>query len=183
MTVSHETIHKSLFVQARGVLKKELLARLRSRRIMRRGLTSTTAGRTRGQIIDAVSIRDRPAEIEDLAIPGQRKAIFRSRSTSSHIVTQRALCHAVPGEWQRQRQRRKCPDPAHAEPAAGLMTSLTWDQGTELAYHRTFTVATDVSACFCDPQSPSQRASDENTNSLLRQYFLKGMNLSACIQG
>ena len=87
MNVSHETIYKSLFIQARGVLKKELLAHLRSRRIMRRGRTATTTGQTRGQIIDAVSIRDRPAEIEDRAIPGHWEGDLMSGARNSHIAT------------------------------------------------------------------------------------------------
>lgn len=149
MTVSHETIYKSLFIQARGLLKKELLAHLRSRRIMRRGRTSTTAGQTRGQIIDAVSIRDRPAEIEDRAIPGHWEGAL--------IVRGQHLPQAV-------------------------MASLTGDRGTELAYHRKFTVATDVSVYFCDPKSPWQRGSYENTNGLLRQYFPNGTDLSVYTQ-
>lgn len=186
MNISHETIYKSLFVQARGVLKKELLAHLRSRRIMRRGRTSTTAGQTRGQIIDAVSIRDRPAEIEDRAIPGHWEGDLLSGSKNTHIATlverssRFVMLVKVKGKDSDSvvgaliRQVGNLPQ--------GLMFSLTWDRGTELAYHRKFTVATDVSVYFCDPQSPWQRGSNENTNGLLRQYFPKGTDLSVYTQ-
>lgn len=186
MNVSHETIYKSLFIQARGVLKKELLAHLRSRRIMRRGRTSTTAGQTRGQIIDAVSIRDRPAEIEDRAIPGHWEGDLLSGSKNTHIATlverssRFVMLVKVNGKDSNSvvgaliRQVQNLPH--------GLMASLTWDRGTELAYHRKFTVATDVSVYFCDPQSPWQRGSNENTNGLLRQYFPKGTDLSVYTQ-
>jgi IS30 family transposase len=186
MNVSHETIYKSLFIQARGVLKKELLAHLRSRRIMRRGRTSTTAGQTRGQIIDAVSIRDRPAEVEDRAIPGHWEGDLLSGAKNSHIATlverssRFVMLFQVNGKDSDSvvsaliRQVQNLPQ--------GLMTSLTWDRGTELAYHRKFTVATDVSVYFCDPQSPWQRGSNENTNGLLRQYVPKGTDLSVYSQ-
>jgi IS30 family transposase len=186
MNISHETIYKSLFIQARGVLKKELLAHLRSRRIMRRGRTSTTAGQTRGQIIDAVSIRDRPAEIEDRAIPGHWEGDLMSGSKNTHIATlverssRFVILVKVNGKDSDSvvgaliRQVQFLPH--------GLMASLTWDRGTEMAYHRKFTVATDVSVYFCDPQSPWQRGSNENTNGLLRQYFPKGTDLSVYTQ-
>ena len=186
MNVSHETIYKSLFIQARGVLKKELLAHLRSRRIMRRGRTSTTAGQTRGQIIDAVSIRDRPAEVEDRAIPGHWEGDLLSGAKNSHIATlverssRFVMLVQVNGKDSDSvvsaliRQVQNLPQE--------LMTSLTWDRGTELAYHRKFTVATEVSVYFCDPQSPWQRGSNENTNGLLRQYFPKGTDLSVYSQ-
>jgi IS30 family transposase len=186
MNVSHETIYKSLFIQARGVLKKELLAHLRSRRIMRRGRTATTAGQTRGQIIDAVSIRDRPAEIEDRAIPGHWEGDLLSGSKNTHIATlverssRFVMLVKVNGKDSDSvvgaliRQVQFLPH--------GLMASLTWDRGTEMAYHRKFTVATDVSVYFCDPQSPWQRGSNENTNGLLRQYFPKGTDLSIYTQ-
>jgi IS30 family transposase len=186
MNVSHETIYKSLFIQSRGVLKKELLAHLRSRRIMRRGRTATTAGQTRGQIIGAISIRDRPAEIEDRAVPGHWEGDLLSGSKNSHIATlverrsRFIMLVKVNGKDSDSvvgaliHQVQNLPN--------GLMTSLTWDRGTELAYHRKFTVATDVSVYFCDPQSPWQRGSNENTNGLLRQYFPKGTDLSVYTQ-
>ena len=183
MRVSHETIYKSLFIQARGVLKKELLAHLRTRRLMRRGKTSSTDGQTRGQIIDAVSIKDRPAEIEDRAVPGHWEGDLISGSKNTHIATlverhsrfvmlvrvdSKASEHVIRALV---REVRKLP--------RGLMSSLTWDRGTELAFHKKCSVAKDVSVYFCDPQSPWQRGSNENTNGLLRQYFPKGRELSS----
>ena len=186
MTVSHETIYKSLFIQARGVLKKELLAHLRSRRIMRRGRTATTAGQTRGQIIDAVSIRDRPAEIEDRAIPGHWEGDLMSGARNSHIATlverssRFVMLVKVAGKDSDSVVSALIARVQHLP--QGVMASLTWDRGTELAYHRKFTVATDVSVYFCDPKSPWQRGSNENTNGLLRQYFPNGTDLSVYTQ-
>jgi IS30 family transposase len=186
MRVSHETIYKSLFIQARGVLKKELISRLRSKRMMRRGKTSTTQGQPRGQIVDAVSIRERPAEVEDRAIPGHWEGDLISGGKNTHIATlverqsRFVLLVHVEGKDSDSvvsalvRQVKHLP--------AGLMSSLTWDRGTELANHKQFTVATDVTVYFCDPQSPWQRGSNENTNGLLRQYFPKGSNLSVYSQ-
>ena len=187
MNMSHETIYKSLFIQARGVLNKELLAHLRSRKIMRRGRTSTTAGQTRGQIIDAVSIRDRRAEIEDRAIPGRWEGDRLSGARNSHIAT---LVERSSRFVMLVKLGGKDSDSVVSALIArvqhlpqGVMASLTWDRGTELAYHRKFTVATDVSVYFCDPKSPWQRGSNENTNGLLRQYFPNGTDLSVYTQG
>ena len=186
MRVSHETIYKSLFVQARGVLKKELLSHLRTRRLVRRGKRSTTRGQPRGQIIDAVSIRERPAEIEDRAIPGHWEGDLLAGGRNSHIATlverqsRFLMLVKVPGKDTNSvvsalvRHIKTLP--------AGVMSSLTWDRGTELADHKRFSVATDVSVYFCDPQSPWQRGSNENTNGLLRQYFPKGTDLSSYSQ-
>lgn len=184
MRVSHETIYRSLFIQARGVLKKELIAHLRSRRVMRR--CKTAKSQPRGQIVDAVSIRERPAEIEDRAVPGHWEGDLVSGAKNSHIATlverhSRFVklvrvdgkdTASVVGALIREVQR--LPE--------GLMASLTWDRGMELAQHRAFTVATDVAVYFCDPQSPWQRGSNENTNGLLRQYFPKGTDLSGYSQ-
>lgn len=162
MRVSHETIYKSLFIQARGVLKKELMAHLRSRRVMRRAKKSTTQGQPRGQIIDAISIRDRPAEVEDRAIPGHWEGDLLSGSKNSHIATlvERQtryvmLVHVagkdtanVVGALVRQVQRLP----------SGLMDTLTWDRGMELAHHKQFSIATNVDVYFCDPQSPGRVA-------------------------
>lgn len=186
MTISHETIYKSLFIQTRGVLKKELLAHLRSRRIMRRGRTATTAGQTRGQIIDAVSIRDRPAEVEDRAIPGHWEGDLLSGSRNSHIATlverssRFVMLVKVEGKDSDSVVSALISRVQHLP--QGVMASLTWDRGMELAYHRKFTVATDVSVYFCDPKSPWQRGSNENTNGLLRQYFPNGTDLSVYTQ-
>jgi IS30 family transposase len=186
MNVSHETIYKSLFIQARGVLKKELLAHLRSRRIMRRGRTASTAGQTRGQIIDAISIRDRPAEIEDRAIPGHWEGDLLSGARNSHIATlverssRFVMLVKVDGKDSDSVVSALIARVQHLP--QGVMASLTWDRGMELAYHRKFTVATDVSVYFCDPKSPWQRGSNENTNGLLRQYFPNGTDLSVYTQ-
>jgi len=186
MRVSHETIYRSLFIQARGVLKKELISRLRSKRIMRRGKTATTQGQPRGQIVDAVSIRERPAEVEERAIPGHWEGDLLSGSNNTHIATlverqsRFVLLVHVDGKDSDSvvsalvRQVNRLPD--------GLMSSLTWDRGTELAQHKRFTVATDVNVYFCDPRSPWQRGSNENTNGLLRQYFPNGVDLSVYSQ-
>jgi IS30 family transposase len=186
MRISHETIYKSLFVQARGVLRKELISRLRTRRLMRRGKSSTTRGQPRGQIVDAISIRQRPAEVEDRAIPGHWEGDLLAGGKNSHLVTlverrsRFVILVKVPGKDSDSvvsalvRQVKHLP--------VGLMSSLTWDRGTELADHKRFSVATDVSVYFCDPRSPWQRGSNENTNGLLRQYFPKGTDLSGYSQ-
>lgn len=182
MQISHETIYKSLFIQARGVLKKELLAHLRSRRLMRRAKTATGSGQKRGQIKDAVSIRERPAEVEDRAVPGHWEGDLIAGSNKSYIATlverqtRFVMLVRVPGKNTESvvdalvRQVSKLP--------TGLMASLTWDRGLEMAAHKRFSVDTNVAVYFCDPKSPWQRGSNENTNGLLRQYFPKGTDLS-----
>ena len=186
MRISHETIYRSLFIQARGVLKKELQGHLRSRRRMRRAKNASTEGQTRGQIIDAVSIRERPAEIEDRAIPGHREGDLITGSKNSHIATLverhsrfTLLVKVKAKDTQTvvaavKKQITKLP--------AKLRRSLTWDRGTEMAQHRAFSIATSVKVYFCDPQSPWQRGTNENTNGLLRQYFPKGTELSTYSQ-
>jgi IS30 family transposase len=182
MRVSHETIYRSLFIQARGVLKKELLDHLRSKRRMRRSQHSRIFKDSRGQIADAISIRERPAEVEDRAVPGHWEGDLLSGSRNSHIVTlverhsRFAMLIKVPSKDTAvvvaalSRQIRKLP--------ATLRRSLTWDRGLEMAKHKDFTVATNVQVYFCDPQSPWQRGTNENTNLLLRQYFPRGTDLS-----
>lgn len=186
MRVSHETIYRSLFIQARGALKRELVSHLRTRRKMRRSKRSTTKGQPRGQIIDATSIRERPAEVEDRAIPGHWEGDLLSGTRNSHIATlverhsRFTLLVKVDGKdtgsvvTALSKQVRKLP--------AQLRRSLTWDRGSELAAHKDFTVATDVKVYFCDPQSPWQRGTNENTNGLLRQYFPDGTDLSCFSQ-
>lgn len=186
MQVSHETIYKSLFIQAREVLKKELLLNLRSRRLMRRAKTATAKGQPRGQIIDAISIRERPAEIEDRAVPGHWEGDLITGGKNTHIATlierrsRFVMLVQVAGKDTTNvvdgliRQVQQLP--------GGLMSSLTWDRGSELAHHKRFSVATDVAVYFCDPRSPWQRGSNENTNGLLRQYFPKGSNLAVHTQ-
>ena len=182
MRVSHETIYRSLFIQARGVLKKELIDHLRSRRVMRHSKKASTKSQPRGQIVDGISIRERPAEIEDRAIPGHWEGDLITGSKNSHIATlverhsRFTVLVKIDGKDTANvvtaltRQVRKLP--------AELRRSLTWDRGMELARHKSFTVATDVQVYFCDPQSPWQRGTNENTNGLLRQYFPKGTELS-----
>jgi IS30 family transposase len=184
--VSHETIYRSLFIQARGVLKKELLEHLRSKRRIRRSQHARIFRDARGQIADAISIRERPAEVADRAIPGHWEGDLISGSKNSHMVTlverhsRFTALVKVPSKDTAvvvaalSRQIRKLP--------ASLRRSLTWDRGLEMAKHKTFTVATDVKVYFCDPQSPWQRGSNENTNGLLRQYFPKRTDLSGYTQ-
>lgn len=186
MYVSHETIYRSLFIQARGVLKKELVHHLRRRRTMRRAKKASTAGQQRGQIRDAVSIRQRPAEVADRAIPGAWEGDLITGANNSHIATlverhsRYVVLVRVPGKDTTSvvtyltRQVKRLP--------TELMTSLTWDRGTEMADHNRFTIATNVKVFFCDPKSPWQRGSNENTNGLLRQYFPKGADLSSYTQ-
>ncbi len=186
MQISHETIYRSLFVQARGVLKKELLRRLRTRRVIRRSKQSSVRGQGRGRIVDAVSIRKRPAEVEDRAVPGHWEGDLLAGSNNTHIATlterqsRFTMLVKVPSKDTRTvvkalaRQVRRLP--------AELRKSLTWDRGLEMAAHKEFSIATDVQVYFCDPHSPWQRGTNENTNRLLRQYFPKGTDLSVCSQ-
>ncbi len=186
LRVSHETIYRSLFIQARGALKKELLDRLRTKRRMRRSRHATVSGQSRGQIVDAISIRERPAEAEDRAIPGHWEGDLLSGGKNSYIATlverhsRFAMLIKVPSKETEvvvaalSQHVRKLP--------ATLKRSLTWDRGLEMAKHKDFTVATDVQVYFCDPQSPWQRGTNENTNLLLRQYFPRGTDLSGYSQ-
>jgi len=186
MQVSHETIYLSLFVQSRGVLKKALIRHLRRRKTMRRSQHATTAGQTRGQIIDAVSIRERPACIEDRAIPGHWEGDLLAGKSNSHIATlverqsRFVMLVRLPGK-DTNNVVRALTRRVRALPQ-GLMSSLTWDRGMELAAHKSFSVATNVRVYFCDPHSPWQRGSNENTNGLLRQYFPDGTDLSTYTQ-
>jgi len=180
--VSHETIYRSLFVQARGVLKKELLSHLRSKRAIRRSKQAGLNGDGRGQIKDLVSIRQRPAAVEDRAVPGHWEGDLLSGSKNSYIATlverhtRYVMLAKVPNKDTQTvvsaliKQAKKLP--------SELYKSLTWDRGKELTDHRRFTLTTNIDVYFCDPQSPWQRGSNENTNGLLRQYFPKGTDLS-----
>jgi IS30 family transposase len=180
--VSHETIYRSLFVQARGALKKELLGHLRSRRTIRRSKQAGLNGDGRGQIKDLVSIRERPAAVEDRAVPGHWEGDLLAGSENSYIATlverhtRYVMLAKVPNKDTQTvvsaliKQAKKLP--------SELYKSLTWDRGKELTDHRRFTLATNIDVYFCDPQSPWQRGSNENTNGLLRQYFPKGTDLS-----
>jgi IS30 family transposase len=180
--VSHETIYRSLYVQARGVLKKELLGYLRSKRTIRRSKRADPDGDRRGQIKDLVSISQRPAAVEDRAVPGHWEGDLLCGSKNSYIATlvERHTRYVMLAKVTNKetntvvsaliKQARKLPNE--------LYRSLTWDRGKELMDHRRFTLATNIDVYFCDPQSPWQRGSNENTNGLLRQYFAKGTDLS-----
>ena len=180
--VSHETIYRSLFVQARGVLKKELMQYLRTRRTMRRSRHASLKRDGLGQIKDAVSIRERPACVEDRAVPGHWEGDLIGGSRNSYIATlverhtRYVMLAKVPNK-DTQSVISALIKQAHNLPRE-LYKSLTWDRGKELADHKRFTLATDIDVYFCDPQSPWQRGSNENTNRLLRQYFPKGTDLS-----
>lgn len=186
LQVSTETIYRSLFVQARGVLRKELTAHLRTRRTMRRSVHATRKGQGRGGITDAVSIRERPAEVEDRAVPGHWEGDLIAGSANTHIATlverrtRYLLLVKVVGK-----DTATVVDAIAAQVQTlprQLRASLTWDRGMELAEHRRFSIATDVAVYFCDPRSPWQRGSNENTNGLLRQYFPKKTDLSVFSQ-
>jgi IS30 family transposase len=186
LRVSHETIYRSLFIQARGVLKKELLACLRAKRSIRRSRHASLKGGGLGQIKDAVSIRERPASAEDRAVPGHWEGDLIAGSTNSFIATlvERQSRFVMLAKVSNRdtasvmtaliKQSQKLP--------RELYQSLTWDRGKEMAGHKRFTVATDIHVYFCDPQSPWQRGTNENTNRLLRQYFPKGTDLSVYSQ-
>ena len=180
--VSHETIYRSLFIQTRGVLKKELLAHLRATRAIRRSRHASLKRDGLGQIRDAVSIRERPATVEDRAIPGHWEGDLIAGSRNSFIATlverhsRYVLLAKVPNKNTDTvvaaliEQSKKLP--------RELCRSLTWDRGKELADHQRLTLATNIDVYFCDPHSPWQRGTNENTNRLLRQYFPKGTDLS-----
>ena len=184
MHVSHETIYLSLFVQSRGVLNKALQAQLRQRRTIRR--PRAAAPTTGGYIVGAVSIRERPATVEDRAVPGHWEGDLIAGARQSYVATlverrSRYVCLVrLAGRTTRTVVRaltqhvRRLPD--------GLMATLTWDRGLELAAHRTFSIATGVQVYFCDPYSPWQRGTNENTNGLLRQYLPKGTDLARYTQ-
>ena len=180
--VSHETIYKSLFIQARGVLKKELLACLRSRRVLRRSRHATLKNKGIGGIVDAVSISERPASAEDRAVPGHWEGDLIAGSNNSYIATlverhSRYVMLAKVKDRRTDTVIKALIKHSHKLPTE-LYKSLTWDRGTELAGHKSFTLETDIDVYFCDPYSPWQRGSNENTNRLLRQYFPKGTDLS-----
>jgi IS30 family transposase len=184
--VSHETIYKTLFIQTRGALKKELTEHLRRTRVMRRSRHHTQKTDNHGQIIDAVSISERPATVEDRAVPGHWEGDLLFGSGNSHIATlvERHTRYVMLVKIARKdtqtvidaliKHAGKLPQE--------LYKSLTWDRGKELADHKRFTLATDIQVYFCDPRSPWKRGSNENTNGLLRQYFPKGMDISGYSQ-
>jgi len=180
--VSHETIYRSLFIQARGALKKELLQHLRRTRVMRRSRHHTQKTDDHGRITDTVSISERPASVADRAVPGHWEGdlLFGSHNSQIATLVERHTRYVMLAKADSKdtetvinaliKHARKLP--------RELYKSLTWDRGKEMADHKRFTLATDIKVYFCDPQSPWQRGSNENTNGLLRQYFPKGTDLS-----
>lgn len=180
--ISHETIYRSLFIQTRGVLKKELQAHLRATRSIRRSRHATLKRSGLGKFNDAVSIRERPAEVEDRAVPGHWEGDLIAGSSNSFIATlvERNTRFVMLAKVSNKdshsviqaliKQSRKLPKE--------LYRSLTWDRGSEMAGHKAFTLATDIDVFLCEPHSPWQRGTNENTNRLLRQYFPKGTDLS-----
>ncbi len=181
--VSHETIYRSLFIQARGALKKELLEHLRRTRAMRRSRHHTQKTDNHGRITDAVSISERPATVEDRAVPGHWEGdlLFGSKNSQIATLVERHTRYVMLVKVARKdtetvinaliKNARTLPQE--------LYKSLTWDRGKEMADHKRFTLATDIKVYFCDPQNPWQRGTNENTNGLLRQYFPKGNDISA----
>ncbi len=184
--VSHETIYRSLFIQARGALKKELLQHLRRPRAMRRSRHHTQKTGDHGRIIDAVSISERPATVEDRAVPGHWEGdlLFGGRNSQIATLVERntryVMLVKVAGK-DTETVVNALIDNARKLPQE-LYKSLTWDRGKEMADHKRFTLATDINVYFCDPQNPWQRGTNENTNGLLRQYFPKGIDLSSYSQ-
>ena len=182
MHVSHETIYKTLYIQTRGALKKELQQYLRTKRAIRRSRHATLKNKGLGKIVDAIPISERPAEIEDRAIPGHWEGDLIQGSKNSFIATlvERHSRYVMLAKITDKRtatvikalikQAKKLP--------TELYKTLTWDRGSELTNHKEFTIATNIQVYFCDPSSPWQRGSNENTNRLLRQYFPKGTDLS-----
>ncbi|MGK0223814.1 MAG: IS30 family transposase [Limisphaerales bacterium] len=184
--VSHETIYRSLYIQTRGALKKELLKHLRRTRVMRRSRHYTQKTADHGQISNAVSISERPASVEDRAVPGHWEGDLISGTNNSHIATlverqtRYVMLAKVKGK-DSQTVIDALIKQAHKLPKE-LYKSLTWDRGSEIAEHERFTLATDIAVYLCDPYHPWQRGSNENTNGLLRQYFPKGTDLSVHTQ-
>jgi len=180
--VSHETIYRSLFIQARGALKKELLGHLRRTRTLRRSRHYTQKTADHGRITDTVSISERPASVEDRSVPGHWEGDLIFGTNNSYIATlvERHTRYVMLAKVDRSDTEtviNALIKQAHKLPGE-LYKSLTWDRGKEMADHKRFTLATNIQVYFCDPHSPWQRGSNENTNGLLRQYFPKGTNLS-----
>ena len=184
--VSHETIYRSLFIQARGALKKELLEHLRRTRAMRRSRHHTQKKENHGRIKDTVSISERPAIVEDRAVPGHWEGdlVFGDRNSQIATLVERHTRYVMlvkVASKDTEKVISALIDNARQLPRE-LYQSLTWDRGKEMADHKRFTMATDIDVYFCDPHSPWQRGSNENTNGLLRQYFPKGIDISAYSQ-
>jgi IS30 family transposase len=186
LRVSHETIYRSLFIQARGALKQELIQHLRSKRQIRRSRHASVHGHSQGRIVDAISIRERPAEVEDRAIPGHWEGDLLRGTRNSHVATlverHSRFCMLVKLSGKDTTTVVAALSQHVLQLPEALRLSLTWDRGLEMAQHKSFTIATDMKVYFCDPQSPWQRGSNENTNGLLRQYLPKNADLSGFSQ-
>ena len=186
LRVSHETIYLSLFVQSKGLLNKELCKELRTGRVVRRAGRISVRGQGRGQIVDAINISERPAEADDRAVPGHWEGDMVSGSANSHIGTLVERSSRFVQLVKLQNKTTDCVIAALTEKVQQLpeqlKQSLTWDRGLEMAKHKQFTVDTGVQVYFCDPKSPWQRGTNENTNGLLRQYLPHGMNLNEVTQ-
>ena len=186
MWVSHETIYLSLFVQGRGALRHELTACLRTRRAIRWPVTKR-APTGKGQIREPVMISERPAEVADRAVPGHWEGdlVMGKRMTAIGTLVERAtryvMLFPLPDGNTAEAVRTALAETIQRLPEH-LWRSLTWDQGKEMAQHAQFTIDTGVQVYFCDPKSPWQRGSNENTNGLLRQYFPKGTDMSVLTQ-
>ena len=180
--VSHETIYRSLFIQARGALKKALLQHLRRKRVMRRSRHHTQKTDDHGRISNAISISERPPAVQDRAVPGHWEGdlIFGTRNSQIATLVERHTRYVMLAKVDNKDTEtviNALIKQAHKLPRE-LYESLTWDRGKEMADHQRFSLDTDIKVYFCDPQSPWQRGSNENTNGLLRQYFPKGTDLS-----
>ena len=185
MQISHETIYLSLFVQSRGALRKELARHLRTRRLVRQPKKQLSSGR--GQIVDKIMISERPAEVADRAVPGHWEGDLLLGSKNNGIgtlverSTRYAMLFTLPRGFSAERVSKALAKTVMTLPAS-LRRSLTWDQGPEMADHVRFTIDTGLAVFFCDPRSPWQRGSNENTNGLLRQYFPRGQSLAGVTQ-
>lgn len=185
MQISHETIYLSLFVQSRGALRKELARHLRTRRLVRQPKKRLSSGR--GQIVDKIMISERPAEATDRAVPGHWEGDLLLGTKNNGIgtlverSTRYAMLFTLRNGFTAERVSEALAKTVMTLPAS-LRRSLTWDQGPEMAGHVRFTIDTGLAVYFCDPRSPWQRGSNENTNGLLRQYFPKGESLARVTQ-
>ena len=186
MQVSHETIYLSLFVQGKGALRRELTECLRTGRAYRRPKTRR-APSGKGQIVDPVMISQRPAEVEDRAVPGHWEGdlLMGRRQTAIGTLVERhtryVMLFPLPDGNTAEAVRTQLAETVQRLPDH-LWQSLTWDQGKEMAQHAQFSIDTGIQVYFCDPRSPWQRGSNENTNGLLRQYFPKGTDMSQLTQ-
>lgn len=186
LQVSHETIYRTLFIQSRGALRLELAKKLRKPRSVRKPPSANANNHNRGQIVDAVSISERPPEAADRAIPGHWEGDLLAGARNSHVAT---LVERRSRFVQLVKVDGKDTNTVvsalirHVQNLPGVLyQSLTWDRGTEMANHKQFTIATDIKVYFCDPKSPWQRGSNENTNGLLRQFLPDGTNLKEVSQ-